>query len=67
MMSFAGIQTKTYTYKVVGKLSLTVDVSTRDTFSGKAEIALLHFHGGFLVSYALRERLGTLCFIFLAL
>ncbi|KAJ5398296.1 hypothetical protein N7509_006409 [Penicillium cosmopolitanum] len=41
-------QTATYTYKVVGGLSLTIDIS-RPRNLRETGIVLIHFHGGFLV------------------
>lgn len=49
-MSLLDIETTTHTYKVAGGLSLTLDVSVTKGFNKETGAALLHFHGGFLVS-----------------
>lgn len=50
-------QTATYTYKVVGGLSLTIDIS-RPRNLPETGIVLIHFHGGFLVSLPTSFRIG---------
>ncbi|KAL4932003.1 alpha/beta hydrolase [Aspergillus undulatus] len=44
----ANVQTSTHTFKVVNKLSLSIDV-TKPAKTSEKGIALLHFHGGYLV------------------
>lgn len=48
----------THVYKVIGNLSLTVDVSLPPNFSKENGILVLHFHGGFLVRFSYAESKG---------
>lgn len=45
----AGLNTTTHVYKTVNGLELTIDVFTPATAQDN-NVALIHFHGGFLVS-----------------
>lgn len=51
-------KTATHIYKVVGGLSLTIDVSVPGSFNRETGVVLLHFHGGFLVSDLLYSQIG---------
>lgn len=44
------IQTSTSVYKVAGGLSLTIDVQAPEGYNPDSGTALVHFHGGYLVT-----------------
>lgn len=50
LVTMAGRNTTTHVYKTVNGLELTIDVSTPATAQDN-NVALIHFHGGFLVSW----------------
>lgn len=54
----AGPKTTTHIYKTVNGLELTIDVFTPATAQDN-NVALIHFHGGFLVSCALHDAVMT--------
>jgi hypothetical protein len=54
-MGVSSVKTTTHIFKVIDGLKLAVDVHVPVGFSQETGLIVLHFHGGFLVSFELRN------------